>query len=56
MYFQVIEFIKKNSGQQLASTSNQYVDPFTGGSRYTPSGNNQSEFQGMNVDPFTGEI
>ncbi|XP_044754625.1 phospholipase A-2-activating protein [Coccinella septempunctata] len=52
---QVIQFILKNSNQQqLATTSNEYVDPFTGGSRYTPSGNNQAQFQGTNVDPFTG--
>ncbi|XP_045474731.1 phospholipase A-2-activating protein [Harmonia axyridis] len=52
---QVVDFILKNSGQQQpTTTTSDYVDPFTGGSRYMPSGNNQTQYQGMNVDPFTG--
>ncbi|KAL3270153.1 hypothetical protein HHI36_009211 [Cryptolaemus montrouzieri] len=52
---QVVNFILKNSNQQYTpAASSNYVDPFTGGSRYTPSGNDPFRFQGANVDPFTG--
>lgn len=51
---QVVDFILKNSKTTLPPMNTQYQDPFTGGSRYTPSGTNTSSFQGTNVDPFTG--
>ncbi|KAK9889755.1 hypothetical protein WA026_007136 [Henosepilachna vigintioctopunctata] len=52
---QIVDFILKNSNQQYTPAVNSdYVDPFTGGSRYTPMGNNVSQFQGANLDPFTG--
>ncbi|XP_018568401.1 phospholipase A-2-activating protein [Anoplophora glabripennis] len=53
---QVVDFILKNSKEQyVPPVSNEYQDPFTGGSRYTPGSNsgNQTEL-GMNLDPFTG--
>lgn len=51
---QVVDFILKNSKEQFVPQNNDYQDPFTGNSRYTPSyGSNQTDM-GMNVDPFTG--
>ncbi|KAJ8972552.1 hypothetical protein NQ314_000139 [Rhamnusium bicolor] len=53
---QVVDFILKNSKEQyVPPINNEYQDPFTGGSRYTPgySSGNQGEL-GMNLDPFTG--
>ncbi|GLV44358.1 Phospholipase A2 activator protein [Carabus blaptoides fortunei] len=56
---QVANFIIQNSGGAVVtqtSQTNDYVDPFTGESRYLPgstvgsNGNNS----GMNLDPFTG--
>lgn len=37
--------------------STDYVDPYTGGSRYTPgmSTNGNNSGSGVNVDPFTGK-
>jgi len=51
---QVVEFIHKNTnGETLGQdTSNTYVDPYTGSSRYTGS-TAQSTNQGGS-DPFTG--
>lgn len=52
---QVVDFILKNSKEQFVPpTNNQYQDPFTGGSRYTPSYQSNSNQTGVNVDPFTG--
>lgn len=56
---QVANFIIQNSGGAvLAQTSqtSEYVDPFTGGSRYLPgaTAGNSSGNSGMNLDPFTG--
>ena len=51
---QVVDFIHKNTnGETLGQdTSNTYVDPYTGSSRYTGS-TAQSTNQGGS-DPFTG--
>lgn len=38
----------------MPPTNNAYQDPFTGGSRYTPSYQPNSDLAGANVDPFTG--
>ncbi|EFA09359.2 phospholipase A-2-activating protein [Tribolium castaneum] len=52
---QVVDFILKNTQEKYVPPSTEYVDPFTGGSRYTPStGNNSQDFAGRNFDPFTG--
>ncbi|XP_076265264.1 phospholipase A2 activator protein [Rhynchophorus ferrugineus] len=52
---QVVDFILKNSKEQyVPPTNNEYQDPFTGGSRYTPSYQSNAGQMGMNVDPFTG--
>lgn len=54
---QVANFIVQNSGgnHATAPTNNDYVDPFTGASRYTPGTNNgRSAPSGVNLDPFTG--
>ncbi|RZC40157.1 phospholipase A-2-activating protein [Asbolus verrucosus] len=52
---QVVDFILKNTQEQYVPTANEYMDPFTGGSRYTPSsGANNQGFAGANFDPFTG--
>ncbi|KAG0186538.1 hypothetical protein DFQ28_007637 [Apophysomyces sp. BC1034] len=54
---QIADFITKNTqGVQLGQNPEQYQDPFTGGSRYTP-GHNVSQGSGANLnygDPFTG--
>lgn len=53
----MVDFILKNSKEQYAPpVSNEYQDPFTGGSRYTPAygSGNQTEL-GVNLDPFTGK-
>jgi phospholipase A-2-activating protein len=50
-------FIIKNSGAEAvpAPASSGYVDPFTGGSRYVPSGAGPStNATSANPDPFTG--
>ncbi|XP_018332885.2 phospholipase A-2-activating protein [Agrilus planipennis] len=59
---QVVNFILQNS--QSASNNipvnSEYIDPFTGASRYTPSGGKPSNASsiptnnGANLDPFTG--
>lgn len=54
---QVVNFILKNSADpnQNQHVDPNYVDPFTGASRYTPSGSGSSAGNsGMNLDPFTG--
>ncbi|CAG9833993.1 unnamed protein product [Diabrotica balteata] len=53
---QVVDFILKNSKEQyVPQVSMEYQDPFTGGSRYTPSYGASNQGQtGMNLDPFTG--
>lgn len=54
---QVVDFILKNSQEQYVPPTTDYVDPFTGGSRYTPStGTNNQGFAGTNFDPFTGNF
>lgn len=52
---QVVEFIRTNS-QADPMPNNDYVDPFTGGSRYQPAStsSNTGAAVGMNYDPFTG--
>lgn len=53
---QVVSFIEKNSGGVKVENSQQFVDPYTGASRYqapiasTASSGNASSY----VDPFTG--
>ncbi|ORX61512.1 PFU-domain-containing protein [Hesseltinella vesiculosa] len=53
---QIVDFITKNTqGQSLGETTSQYQDPFTGSSRYTPSGATSSPgFSSGYMDPFTG--
>ncbi|KAI8340823.1 PLAA family ubiquitin binding-domain-containing protein [Chlamydoabsidia padenii] len=52
---QIVDFITKNtSGVSLDQPSNQYQDPFTGGSRYTPGQSATSSTQGSYIDPYTG--
>ncbi|CAO3583550.1 unnamed protein product [Absidia cylindrospora] len=52
---QIVDFITKNTqGASIGQASNEYQDPFTGGSRYTPSqSTTQSQSQSY-IDPFTG--
>jgi phospholipase A-2-activating protein len=56
---QVVQFIEKNSGGvSLGSGSGQFVDPYTGSTRYQPtSGGGGGGGGGMSggSDPFTGE-
>lgn len=54
-----MDFILTNSKDPNESFSNSsnFVDPFTGASRYTPASNDTgtaSGNSGMNLDPFTG--
>ncbi|XP_063925549.1 phospholipase A-2-activating protein [Zophobas morio] len=52
---QVVDFVLKNTQEQYVPPSTEYVDPFTGASRYTPAGGNSGQgFTGANLDPFTG--
>jgi phospholipase A-2-activating protein len=58
---QVVDFIQKNTGGVQLGTgggSSDYVDPFTGGSRYTGGGvqpgGGSSSGGGSGGDPFTG--
>lgn len=52
---QVVDFILKNTKEQYLPTASDYVDPFTGGSRYTPgSAANSQGTAGVNLDPLTG--
>ncbi|CAG9765638.1 unnamed protein product [Ceutorhynchus assimilis] len=52
---QIVDFILKNSKEQYVPPTNAaYQDPFTGGSRYTPSYQDTTGQVGTNVDPFTG--
>ncbi|XP_066245153.1 phospholipase A-2-activating protein [Euwallacea similis] len=52
---QIVDFILKNSKEQyVPPTNNAYQDPFTGGSRYTPSYQDTNTSMGVNVDPLTG--
>ncbi|XP_047134091.1 phospholipase A-2-activating protein isoform X1 [Hydra vulgaris] len=51
---EVAGFILKNTaGVTIGISSNQFADPFTGGSRYIP-GTNSSTNISNGVDPFTG--
>ncbi|CAH0554986.1 unnamed protein product [Brassicogethes aeneus] len=53
---QIVDFILTNSKDKYAPPTTNYVDPFTGASRYTPQGdlNNRGVADGFNLDPFTG--
>lgn len=52
---QVVDFILKNSNEKFVAPSSDYVDPFTGGARYTPNySNGQNSAISGNADPFTG--
>ncbi|SAM07074.1 hypothetical protein [Absidia glauca] len=52
---QIVDFITKNtSGVSLDQPSNQYQDPFTGGSRYTPGQSTTQSTQSSFIDPYTG--
>lgn len=54
---QVVNFILTNSKEQYVPPSNDFQDPFTGGSRYTPSyGVDNQGQRGLNLDPFTGKF
>ncbi|ORY58665.1 WD40-repeat-containing domain protein [Leucosporidium creatinivorum] len=52
---QIVEFIDKNTGNVTLGASD-YVDPYTGASRYTGGGvpTQRSSSQGFSGDPFTG--
>lgn len=53
---QVVEFIDKNTGGVTLGASD-YVDPYTGASRYTGGGVPTSRpSQGFSGDPFTGGL
>ncbi|KAF8509690.1 WD40-repeat-containing domain protein [Gautieria morchelliformis] len=54
---QVVNFIEKNTAGVSIGTSNQFVDPYTGNSRYQSTGNSSDHPAGnasTYVDPFTG--
>jgi hypothetical protein len=54
---QVVDFIHKNTAGVEIGTGNEsgaYVDPFTGGSRYTGASGGGASMGGS--DPFTGEL
>lgn len=55
---QVVEFIDKNVGGVTLGGSSDYVDPYTGASRYTGGGvpTSGGPSQGFSGDPFTGEF
>lgn len=55
---QVANFITQNSGavQTSQQPSSDFVDPFTGASRYMPGSNAGANApSGVNLDPFTGK-
>lgn len=54
---QVVDFIHKNSANsnETHQVNSDFVDPFTGASRYTPVGSTSTAGNsGANLDPFTG--
>lgn len=55
---QVVAFIEKSTeGVTLGATSNEYVDPYTGASRYTGGGAGSrpaAPASGFTGDPYTG--
>ncbi|KAL0067083.1 WD repeat protein Lub1 [Marasmius tenuissimus] len=52
---EVVKFIEKNtSGVNLGTGSDEYVDPFTGASRYRGSGGTSQPPSSAYMDPFTG--
>ncbi|KAF9059500.1 WD40-repeat-containing domain protein [Rhodocollybia butyracea] len=54
---QVVEFINKNTSGVSLGSNEDYVDPFTGGSRYRSSGNSvptHPSGSSAYVDPYTG--
>ncbi|KAF9446337.1 phospholipase A-2-activating protein [Macrolepiota fuliginosa MF-IS2] len=52
---QVVQFIEKNTaGVKLGSGSEDYVDPFTGASRYRSAGSGGGRSGEEYADPFTG--
>ncbi|KAG9123458.1 hypothetical protein FRC07_014916, partial [Ceratobasidium sp. 392] len=53
---QVVSFIEKNSGGVKVQSGQDFVDPYTGASRYQapPSTGTQSSNANSYVDPFTG--
>ncbi|KZS90036.1 phospholipase A-2-activating protein [Sistotremastrum niveocremeum HHB9708] len=52
---QVVQFIETNtSGVTLGDSSSQYVDPYTGASRYVSSGSSTNTGSQGAVDPYTG--
>lgn len=58
---QVVQFIEKNTGGvALGTGNNDYVDPYTGASRYTGGGAEStsvgSSAGGFSGDPYTGEL
>lgn len=56
---QVVQFIEKNTaGVTLGTAGNEYVDPYTGASRYTAGGAAPALGSGgfSGGDPYTGEL
>ncbi|KAI8067940.1 WD40-repeat-containing domain protein [Gongronella butleri] len=52
---QIVDFITKNTqGVSIGQPSTQYQDPFTGGSRYTPSQGSATGASSGFMDPYTG--
>ncbi|KXN92255.1 Phospholipase A-2-activating protein [Leucoagaricus sp. SymC.cos] len=52
---QVAQFIEKNtSGVNLSSGGDEYVDPYTGASRYRNTGSGSTRSNEEYADPFTG--
>ncbi|KIP12347.1 hypothetical protein PHLGIDRAFT_124238 [Phlebiopsis gigantea 11061_1 CR5-6] len=52
---EVVKFIEKNTaGVNISNTGNNYVDPFTGASRYQPAQNSNASGGAEYMDPFTG--
>lgn len=52
---QIANFIIQNAkGVELGMNNTEYVDPYTGASRYTPGNRNASSTSTSYSDPFTG--
>ncbi|KAF5330954.1 hypothetical protein D9619_005411 [Psilocybe cf. subviscida] len=52
---EVVKFIEKNtSGVNIGTSGEEYVDPFTGASRYRAAAPASAASTGQYVDPFTG--
>ncbi|EKM82501.1 hypothetical protein AGABI1DRAFT_34287 [Agaricus bisporus var. burnettii JB137-S8] len=51
---EVVQFIEKNTSGVNLGGGEEYVDPYTGASRYRSSGSNDSRGNQEYADPFTG--